>query len=490
MEIKDRLKSDSLGARCIKACSWVTLGSVTNQFIIRGGRLLILTYLLVPEEMHLVVLVWSVLGLLQEFTDTGIKHAIIQNSRGLEEEYAGSAWLMNVARGGVLIALMYFMIPPLAEYVYDNTPLSRLLKLSCLIIAFDSLTSISMVLMRKKLKFAAVTIITIAGHAIGAGATILLTIRLEDARGVVLGEAVTSLTICILSYVVLPYRLRWCWSSRAARELIGYGSIAYLVTLIDALGNRMDVLILAKIAQDTEVAIYGLGMIAIQAPCHIFALLTVTVGFPALSMIQHDKGAMRKVITEIVLATQIVSMPLFVVIALLAPDIVKILPDKYTGTGEVIRWLSIYGFSAVFLRQMTPVLYAINRVIWCVARALMQVIIIAVLIVPLYQYKGLVGVCWTKNVALIITDIFIWVMVLRELKWPWRQWFKDISMLSWAILAGAGAWGSVYGILSVLGYEWTGHFWARWFNCLAGVAVFVIVGVRYYRRRNNFPGKT
>jgi len=488
MEILERLASDSFWARCVKACSWVTAGSISTQ-IIRGGRWIIITYLLAPEEIGLIILVWSVLGLLQELSDTGIKHAIIQNPRGLEDKYANSAWLMNLARGGILMVIMYFIVPILTQNIFGTTnslygkpQLTTLLKLSCLIIAFDSLTSISMVLMRKNLKFGPVTKVVVIGHITGTIATIILTWVIREARGVILGEAVTSLTICILSYKLSPYRPQWRWSGTAAKALISYGLIAYLVTLVDAVGTRMDILILGGIAQETDVALYGLGMVAISAPCQVFSMLTVAVGFPAFSLIQHDRDALKKGIRETVQVIQMFSLPLFAVIALLAPDIVKILPEKYAGTGAVLRWLSIYGLGSVFLRQMTPVLYAVNRVIWCVVRAGMQVIIIAILIVPLYRHMGLSGACWARNSALIVTDIFIWMVVLRELNWPWRQWFKDISMLGRALIAGGAATAITCGLLWLTGYEWSSYYWVRWLSCLGGVAGFIAVGVRHYIR--------
>ena len=84
MSDKEIFSGETLLARCIRACCWAGLGSIGAQTI-RMVRMLTLTYILAPEDIGIVILVWYILGLLLELSDVGIKHAIIQNPRGLED---------------------------------------------------------------------------------------------------------------------------------------------------------------------------------------------------------------------------------------------------------------------------------------------------------------------------------------------------------------------------------------------------------------------
>jgi len=473
-------EGDNLIKRCLHACSWVAAGSISTQ-IIRMVRWLVLTYILAPEDLGIVILVWAVLGLLQELSDTGIKHALIQNRKGLEQEYLDSAWLINVIRNISLIIILYLIAPIVAENIYGKAELKVLLRLSCLILAFDGLSSVGLVALRKSLLFKSVTIVNVVANAIGTIAAIGFAWRLGDAKGVVLGEVCGSGSMCIMAYLVHPFRPRIKWDRCAIRELLSYGVMAYLVTLVDAIGMRVDILLLGKVAGEAEVAHYGLGMAAILAPCQVFSLLTVSVGFPALSIIQHDKAAVRKGTAQIIKAAQMLAVPLFSMVALLASDMVRILPEKYGDIAEVLRCLCIYGICMVFLRQVTPALYAINRVFWCVIRGVMHLVIIGVLVIPMYRRWGLLGACWSANIALIITDIFVWCVLCRELCWPWSKWFSEMKVLWQSILGGLTGFGIAYIIVLIAGYNWTSMVWVRIGICLAGLFGYGVLAAIYYR---------
>jgi O-antigen/teichoic acid export membrane protein len=482
MAFKDILVGDNLLARCLRACCWVGLSSIGSQAI-RMVRMLVLTYILAPEDIGIVILVWYILGLLQELSDVGTKHAIIQNPRGLEDKYLDCAWMMNLVRCLGLGLVLFLAAPYIAKTIYGQEQLLKLLRLSCLILIFDGLTSMSLVTLRKQLTFGLISLATLTGHGVGTIIAILLAWKMRDAQGVVIGEICGAGTICLLSYLVHPYRPRLRWNGNAARELIGYGLMAYLVSLIDAFGMRLDILILARIAPLSEVGKYGPAMQIAMAPCAIFSLLTISVGFPALSMLQSDLTSVRRGTAQIIKASQVFTIPIFAALALLGPDIVRILPEKYAEVGQALRWLSLTGFLMVFLRQITPALYAIKQVYWFVIRGLIQITIILILLTPFYEKWGITGICWTINIAFIVTNIFVWLVALRVLHWPWRQWLADIAITIRALAAGIITIGLAYLILRICNLHWSDHLWIRLAVTMTGLAGYIFVYLKNYQRK-------
>ena len=237
----------------------------------------------------------------------------------------------------------------------------------------------------------------------------------------------------------------------------------YLVSLVDAFGMRLDILILGHLDQSTGamVGVYGLGMVAIMGPTLVISNLTITVGFPALSMIQDDKAKLKKAVTEISKITLLIAIPIYLSLFILAPDIVRLLPEKYNQTGGVLRWLSLFGFSVVFLRLFTPVLYAVKRVHWCLFRGLLQIILIAILLGPMYNKWQLPGLCWAINISMMIPSLFIWIVVLRHLRWSPTQWFHDVSLV-WRLLTQAVMSGVVVTVAArFAGYPWSDNTWVR-----------------------------
>ncbi len=477
---------NNLMAVCLRGCSWVGLGSLSAQ-ILRMLRLWFLTYLLAPGDLGILTLVWCVFALLQELSDTGIKHALIQNPNGHNRHYLDNAWLLNLMRNVLLYGILYLTAPYIANGLYQKPELQQVLRLAGTIFLLDAFTSVSLILLQKQLQFKRITLVTLAGNAANLLATVLFLLHGQEIRGAVFGEIIGAFTIWALSYFIHPYRPRLHWHRIAGKELLGYGVMVYLATLLDAFGLRLDILILGFIAANQDVGIYGLGMAAVMAPCSILSLLIVSVGFPALSLVQHNRQAVRRGAAEITKAVQSLAGPLFALLFLLGPDLVKILPIKYAPTGVVIRWLSLYGFTVVSLRQISPALYAIRKVHWFVLRGLLNILLQAVLIIPLYRKYGLAGACWAANITFLITTVLIWAVALRELRWSWRQWIQDTAGILWAWLAGGLCFAAACLVLHHMRYPWSAHLPARLLATLLGLLTYAAGYYRYYYRNTRIP---
>jgi len=184
--------------------------------------------------MGLWILLITVIGLFNEFTDTGVKHALIQNPRGNQDEYLSCAWLIIIVRSLLLMVFLFFLAPLIARNYQSNfnpAELKSILRLSCLLFLFDGLSSVSLVVMRKNLTFKPIAVIQIVANLIGLSAAIYFSWRWHRAEGILVGEILCSFVICVLSYTIHPFRPRWCWSKKIAWELFAYGGMTYLVAI-------------------------------------------------------------------------------------------------------------------------------------------------------------------------------------------------------------------------------------------------------------------
>ena len=344
--------------------------------------------------------------------------------------YLSTAWLINLARNTLMAVLLYLAAPLVAENIYGKAELLGLLRLCCWLFVLDGLGSVGLTALQKELKLRPVAIVRLGGNIVGTVTAIGFSLWLKNATGIILGEIAAAATVCVAGYMVHPFRPSLRTNRRVTAELIGYGMMVYITGIVGAVGIRLDVLLLGGCASDHEVGIYGLAMTLVMAMVAMFSSLTVEVGFPALSMIQHDLPAVRNATAKIIQLTIAISGPIFLITALLAENIVKLLPDKYAEVATTLQLLSIMGFLSVFTRQMSPALYAINRVYWCAVWGAVRAISLGLLIVPMYRRWGLAGACWAANIGAITSAVVLWLALLGELRWPLRQWFADISIYS------------------------------------------------------------
>lgn len=495
----------SLWTRCRNAGGWAFVSSGGTQFI-RMLRVLLLTYFIAPDQLGLWVLLIAVIGAFNEFTDTGVKHALIQNPRGNQSEYLSCAWLISAGRSLLLIFLLFLLAPLIAEYYQPNfnaTELTSIFRLGCLLFLFDGLSSISLVIMRKNLTFKSFAIIQIISNLIGLSASIYFSWRWHNAQGILVGEILTSVVLCILSYIIHPFRPCFRWNKKVAWELFAYGGMTYLVAMVDTIAMRLDILIISNLSIFSSasnalsgqelVGLYGLGVVVIMAPTLLLNQLAMTVGFPALSTLQNDFSALRRALLEITKATQFIAIPLFAILFILAPDIVTVLPEKYVATGVVIRGLSVTGFCVVFLRQLTPALYAINKVHWCVTRGIIHIVVFMLLIFPLSRRWGLTGICWATNLAYLASVLMIFWVTLRELRWSLYEWISAMSLFIRPVLGGTIAFFVTNSLLSLAGLRWEESLAMRLGSCCGGLLFYGLLSLRCYLiplKKNLYPQST
>lgn len=484
MLLKKLQTSESLLAKCLHACSWVMIGNFSLQ-LLRMLRMWVLTWLLVPEMFGVLMLVWGVLAILREFSETGITHAIIQNPRGSQKEYMATGWAIILMRNLGLILVLILTAQFIAHLggVYANPQLPKLLQVCALILFLEGLTSIGLVICQKELHFKSVVTVRILSQLVGFVVAIALAWWWRSVWAVVVSEIAIAAVLALLSYRVHQFRPGFYWNKDIAKELLGFGMMVFLASVLQSAGARLSVFILGKYASETELGFYGLGLMVIMIPYIAFGQLVVSVGAPALSRLQNDREKLKRAAEAIIVTTQILALPLFILIALLIDDVVRLMPEKYAKIGEVAKILCVFGYFQVFTIQLAPVLHAMKKVHWSVWRALIELTLLAGLVVPMYHYKGIIGVCWASNIAKIVSTIFLWLVVKNLLGWKWNHWCKKSAVLLAMMSAGAIAGLIVYLLFRQTGYTWQDNTFVRWTVCAVGIAAYVAMIIAI------FPGK-
>src|SRR5688572_26665362 len=87
-----------LRLRALQGSAWTSVSYIVTQAL-RFGNSLILSRLLVPEDIGLMAMVAVFLMGLEMFSDLGTGPSIIHNRRGNRIEFLNTAWTMHVMRG-------------------------------------------------------------------------------------------------------------------------------------------------------------------------------------------------------------------------------------------------------------------------------------------------------------------------------------------------------------------------------------------------------
>lgn len=440
---------DSLRARCLRAGGWVGAGK-SLIYVIRTLRMWALTLLLAPEAFGTLALVWAALNILREFSDTGLTQALIQNPQGEQAPYLNAAWWIRLCRNLLLAAVMTATAPYVATSFYHNPELTGPLRWAGLILVFEGLTSISTIVLQKKLHFHTLIKMDCGAQLAGTVAAIAFSWYLRNPMGVIIGEITAAAILCALSYMIHAFRpspgLLWA----AVKDLLSFGSIIFLTTIINAVAARLDIAILGKIAPEAELGLYSLALTAILLPCALLSSLSINVGLPALATVQHERERLHSNFNRMIRYIVAAAIPLFAGIALLAGYIVRVLPERYVGIEEPLRHLALFGFLVVFIRLFSPLLHATRNHRWMIWLSLLRMAAIAVTIGGFYSRWGLSGVCWSLILSQGVSIALIMVIVKRTLDWSVRRWWRDLTPVIRALLMALALATPTFGFIRYL----------------------------------------
>ena len=144
-----------LRTRMIGATRWVVFGSAAMH-VLRLGSNLVVTRLLVPEMFGLMAIATTVGVIMVMLSDIGLHQAVVRSSRGDEQAFLDTIWVLKVARGFLLwggsiaaALALYFgarigWIPSASTYGNETLPaLIIATGFSSVIIGFASTLSMS-----------------------------------------------------------------------------------------------------------------------------------------------------------------------------------------------------------------------------------------------------------------------------------------------------------------------------------------------------------
>jgi O-antigen/teichoic acid export membrane protein len=179
----DALVGNTLKARCARSSVVLGIGVFFAKFFGFGSKI-ILTRLLVPEEMGLMVMIVSLNQLFEVFTEIGIKQSVIQHKNGADPEYLNMAWWFQCLRAAGLYAAAFIAAPLLCNFYFHSKPevltrysmeeLINMVRVAFLAILFNGFVSPRAYILEKTFKFGKAVLITQGGLVIGSVVTIIL----------------------------------------------------------------------------------------------------------------------------------------------------------------------------------------------------------------------------------------------------------------------------------------------------------------------------
>jgi PST family polysaccharide transporter/lipopolysaccharide exporter len=422
------------------------------------ARLLVLTYLLGPEEFGLLAIAMAAIGFLLAVTDFGMTSALVQLT-GSDDRHYHAAWSVGVIRA-LIIGVVVAAAAPLIAGLFNEPRATDLLRVLAVVPLLEALGSIKVADLARRLEFRPLAFIGLAQ----ALANTVAAIGLAQSLGVwalVAGVLAGSLTQTIMSYALAPYRPRLLLDTAALRPLIRFGRWIFLTGLIAELGGMLLKVVIARRLGTAELGLFYLASTIATLPAQVASELVGSVAFPLYARLQSSIQQVTQAFRTILTGMGVLLVPLSALFIALAPALVEtLLDERWAGTGPIIQILVLSGLIGLFGDAAVPLFKGLGQPYRVAILEIVQSSLTILLIWWLAGQYGLIGAALTMLVSVAASQGVSGLFVARMLDRPFLGLRRRTLTILGAALVGAFASLAVNSLVSGI----------------AGLAVAVVAG--------------
>ncbi|NED95096.1 lipopolysaccharide biosynthesis protein [Phytoactinopolyspora alkaliphila] len=330
-----------------------------------GGQVLTLVIsfalaaLLGPRTYGVVAMAMVYVAFVQMVQRQGMASAIIQR-KDLSGRHLDTAFWLVLTISGVLTAASVAFAGWWAG-VNDLPELRPIIMALSALVVVEALTTVQRALLTRHMNFRALAARSLIGVSAGGVIGIVGALIGWGAWAIVAQQLTTSVVSLAVLWAVSGWRPRFRFSSRCARDLLGFSTGSFLSSIAVFANNRADVLLIGIFFGPFVVGIYQLASRLIDMIVTIASRPVQTVALPELSPHQDEHDEFARRLRRLMRVSAIAALPVLGVLAGVAEPLVGLLGSEWNSTVAVLQVLCLVGLIRVVIVLDGPLVQALGR---------------------------------------------------------------------------------------------------------------------------------
>lgn len=337
--------------------------SALNTVVGKLGTFLtgiVLARLLVPADFGVYAVAFVALMTLLSLNELGVSLAMVRWP-GDPERIRPTVTTISAASSLVVYAICFFGAPAFtaAMEVPEATGVVRLLCLSALV---DGFTSPIAQLMNREFKQGLRLLVDLTNLVVTTSVTVSLAATGHGAWSLAWGQLAGNMASSLVMFVLVKKWPRLGFDRGLAGELIRFGlPLAGASLLMIAMWN-VDKVFTGRILGVVTLGLYLQAFNLASWPVNVFSLIVRRVSLAAFARVQEDPGERQAVFTKMALLLAIPTLPVCVVLSLLAlPVVTTLYGSVWAGSAVALQFLAILGVVRVAAELGYDFLVALGR---------------------------------------------------------------------------------------------------------------------------------
>lgn len=430
---------------------WTTFSAIIRTAM-QFGQVAVLARLLSPADYGEMAVLVAIMAFVGIFADAGISNAII-HFQDISHQQLSSLYWLNVGVSAVLAALLALVSSWVAQW-YHLPVLQNLVLIAAASLVLGAIGQLLRITAQKELRFAALAKVDMLAALCGTVVAVALAWY---------GVGVYALAVGGLAGAAAGSALAWLMLARGWRPQyrLRFGEIApflkfggYMIgnNVANTFNSQIDVLLGVRLVGVQAMGLYTMPKnLSLQVQMVINPIVT-QVGMPVMAKAQGDRPLLKRVYLQTMRMTSSVNFPVYVALALFAPEVVNVLlGTKWQQAVPLLQSFAVWGLLRSTGNPVGSLLIATGKAElsfkWNVA--------LLVLIAPSIWFGSSYGV---QGIACVMTGLMAllfvpaWYFLVRPSCGAGLcEYCIQMAMpLALAILAGGVAFGVIWPIENVL----------------------------------------
>jgi O-antigen/teichoic acid export membrane protein len=426
-----------LRTRVARSIFWLAWSRGMLQLLSFATTVLV-ARVLVPADYGVMALAGIFIGTAGMLTEMGLAGAIVQ-FRDLGRRELNTCFWIIMTLAIIAYAVLALGASVIAEW-FAVERLAEVLPILALALPVTACSIVSDSLLRKRLALDRVSQAEIIRSVVTLPVMLYCAIAGFGVWALVIGFLVGSLVRSVAIFAFAPWLPGLRIGGRRAKEMLHFSLMTLGSTILWALQEQADTLVIGKVTGQVTVGLYSMAKDLAMLPTAKISSVVYMLSSPMMAELQTDIAAMRRAFFRAVRLTAAIALPASAGMALVADDMVAVLlGPKWLSAITVLRLLCLYAAVRAVDVLLSPVLFARRR-----QRFLFWYYLTLLLAVPT---AATLGALWggAPGAVVLSTPVYcgLTAIVTKEALAELKSSFSEVWSEIWPMLAATAAMAAV-----------------------------------------------
>lgn len=407
--------------RAVRGVAWSSADTIGSR-LISAVVFIALARLLPPSAFGLVALSLAFVAFTRLLVDQGLGAAIVQRPE-LTRSHLDTSFWTTLATGAVLTVGLFALATP-ASVLLGQPDLEPVVQALSFVVLVAAPSSTAAAVLKRELDFRGIAQRRLIAAVVGGAAGIGAAVAGLGVWALVVQALVQTLVSTVTLWVVTPYRPGLQVSRRAFTDLFGFSNKVIGISVVNFAAKHSDDLLIGGVLGPAALGLYSVAYRLLAIMSEVLTATTDRVTFSAFARIQGDRARLTRAYTASVRITSAVAAPAFLLVAVLAEDVVlTFFGVRWEESVPVMAALSVAGVAHAVAASSNTFLLSVGR-----ARS-------ALLLSALYATAGVAVFAASVSFGIVAVAIAFTVrsfalapvgvhQVRRVLGMSWGEWLR------------------------------------------------------------------